>query len=215
LPHEDERDLIDDRRRFDRASIDAGIDQAFLNGALFLQLTIFRQDLRNEINGFAFDPGTFLATAENMDGRSSRQGLELEATFKPIERLEFGGSYTYTDASEENSLGQDVRELGRPLHSGSLHSTFRFHDDRGSVLLFGTYGGTQDDVFFPPFPAAPENVTLGNYWLLGLTTAYDISREFNVFVRVTNLLDEDYEEIYGYRTPGRAAFLGVRMHFGR
>jgi vitamin B12 transporter len=150
-----------------------------------------------------------------MDGRSSRKGLELEATFKPIEQLEFSGSYTYTDASEENSLGQDVRELRRPRHSGSLHSTFRFHDDRGSVLLFGTYGGTQDDVFFPPFPAVPENVTLGNYWLLGLTTAYDISREFNVFVRVTNLLDEDYEEIYGYRTPGRGAFLGVRMHFGR
>jgi outer membrane cobalamin receptor len=29
------------------------------------------------------------------------------------------------------------------------------------------------------------------------------------------LLDEDYEQVFGFRTPGRAAYVGVRVNFGQ
>jgi outer membrane cobalamin receptor len=29
------------------------------------------------------------------------------------------------------------------------------------------------------------------------------------------LLDEDYEQVYGYQTPGRAGYLGIRVNFGQ
>jgi outer membrane cobalamin receptor len=29
------------------------------------------------------------------------------------------------------------------------------------------------------------------------------------------LLDEEYEQVYGYQTPGRAGYLGIRVNFGQ
>jgi vitamin B12 transporter len=34
-----------------------------------------------------------------------------------------------------------------------------------------------------------------------------------VYGRIENLLDEDYEEVFTYRTPGRAGYAGVRLKF--
>jgi vitamin B12 transporter len=162
-----------------------------------------------------FDSTSLLFTADNLQGSSTRQGLELAAVFKVLEQLELGGSYTFTDSTEENEQGQKIRELRRPRHSGSLHANFRFRDDRANLLLLADYGGRQDDIFYPPFPAAARIETLGGFWLLGLTAGFDISDRLNVFARVTNLLDEQYEEVYGYRTMGRASYLGLRLQFGR
>jgi vitamin B12 transporter len=70
-------------------------------------------------------------------------------------------------------------------------------------------------MFFPPYPAPSEIVTLDSYWLVDLTASYEINRNTRIFLRGTNLLDEDYEQVYGYRTPGRSAYVGLRLSFGR
>jgi vitamin B12 transporter len=196
-------------------SFDLGIDQSFMDEMVAVQLTIFRQDLQDEINGFVFDPDTFLFTAANLPGDSSRQGIELAAALRPGAALELGGTYTYTDSTEEDDQGQEVDELRRPRHSGSLYANLQLMDNQANVLLTADYGGEQNDVFFPPFPEPSAIVTLDSYWLLGLTASWNLSRAVTVFVRGTNLLDEEYEEVYGYRTPGRAGYLGVRLQLGR
>ncbi len=195
-------------------SFDLGIDRLLFDNAVEIQLAVYYQNLEDEINGFVFDPDTFLFTAENIDGDSIRKGVEAAATFNLTENLSFGGSYTYTDSTENDSSGNDVRELRRPRHSGSLNGSFRFQDERAKLTVVADYGGTSTDIFFPPFPLPPEIVSLESFWLLGLTASYDINKNTNIFVRANNLLDEDYEQVYGYRTPGRSAFLGVRLGFG-
>ena len=196
-------------------SYDLGIDQLLFDEALELQLAVFYQDLEDEINGFVFDPDTFLFTAENMDGDSTRKGVEAAATFNLTENLSFGGSYTYTDSKENNTSGNDVRELRRPRHSGSLNTTYRFLDERAKLNVVADYGGTSTDIFFPPFPAASEIVSLESYWLLNVIVSYDINQNTNIFVRANNLLDEDYEQVFGYATLGRSALVGVRLSFGK
>ena len=195
-------------------SFDLGIDRLLFDNAVEIQLAVYYQNLEDEINGFVFNPDTFLFTAENIDGDSIRKGVEAAATFNLTENLSFGGSYTYTDSTENDSSGNDVRELRRPRHSGSLNGSFRFQDERAKLTVVADYGGTSTDIFFPPFPLPPEIVSLESFWLLGLTASYDINKNTNIFVRANNLLDEDYEQVYGYRAPGRSAFLGVRLGFG-
>ncbi len=195
-------------------SFDLGIDHLLFDNAVEIQLAVYYQNLEDEINGFVFDPDTFLFTAENIDGDSIRKGAEAAATFNLTENLSFGGSYTYTDSTENDRSGNDVRELRRPRHSGSLNGSFRFLDERARLTVVADYGGTSTDIFFPPFPEPSEIVSLDSFWLLGLTASYDVSQNTNIFVRASNLLDEDYEQVYGYRTPGRAAFVGVRLGFG-
>jgi vitamin B12 transporter len=196
-------------------SFDVGIEQAWRNGDLTAQLTYFRQDLKNEINGFVFDPLTFLSTAENLPGKSARQGIEFAGRLEATSNLGFGATYTYTDSTAEDDQGRDIRELRRPRHIGSAQVNYRFRDNRANLLLVADYGGEQFDAYFPPFPSSSEIVTLDAFWLLGLTASYDVSEKLNVFVRVSNLLDEEYEEVFGYRTPGRGAYLGLRATFGR
>jgi vitamin B12 transporter len=55
------------------------------------------------------------------------------------------------------------------------------------------------------------DVTLGSYTLVDLAGSFRVSSMLEVFGRVQNLLDEEYEEAGGYGTPGRSAYLGVRV----
>jgi vitamin B12 transporter len=191
-------------------SYDIGVDQRALDGALQLQVSLFQQDLKDEIDGFVLDPVTFLSTAENMAGESRRSGIELAAQWTLNERFALGGQYTYTDSSAEG-----LSEIRRPRHSGGISANYRALNERFSTSLNADYGGTRNDTFFAPWPAPPEIVTLGNYWLVDLTIQYQASPTISLFAKGSNLLDEDYEQVYGYRTAGRAAFVGTRMSFGR
>ena len=196
-------------------SYDVGLDHGFLDDALLVQVTLFLQNLKDEIDGFVFDPVTFLSTAENKDGTSERSGVELGAQWTANEYFGLNASYTYTDSTEENFTGEEVKELRRPRHAGSLAANFQSGNDLLQATLTADYGGSRGDIFFPPFPALPETVSLQSYWLLDLIAQYQLTSSVSVFARGTNLLDEDYEQVYGYQTPGRAGYVGVRVNFGR
>ncbi len=195
-------------------SYDIGIDQRLAGDSFLLQVSLFQQDLTDEINGFVFDPVSFLSTAENMDGKSKRSGVELAARWALSESLGLAAHYTYTDSKEQDFLGNDVSELRRPRHAGGLSIDYRTADERFSTSLNADYGGTRTDIFYPPWPEPSQIVTLGDYWLLDLAAQYQLAPSLTVFARGSNLLDENYEQVYGYRTPGRAAYFGVRVSFG-
>jgi vitamin B12 transporter len=195
-------------------SLDVGVDRRFLDDALEIQLAIFYQDLRDEIDGFVFDPDTFLFTAMNSDGDSTRKGVEISAVYDVTENLRLGSSYTYTDSSESDSSGLEMRELRRPRHSGSLYGNYRFFANRANLKIVADYAGKSTDRFFPPFPMPSEIVTLGDYWLFDATIGLDINPNTSVYLRGSNLLDEKYEQVYGYRTPGRSVYAGLRLSFG-
>jgi vitamin B12 transporter len=44
-----------------------------------------------------------------------------------------------------------------------------------------------------------------------VAAAYRVQPNVEVFGRVENALDEDYEEISGFNTPGVAAYAGLRV----
>lgn len=203
-----------DLRPESSVSWEVGLDHEFGDGALIVGATAFHQDLEDEINGLVFDPVTFLSTAGNMPEDSERSGVELSAYWQLSERFDLSATYTYTDATEQDLNGTDVAELRRPRHSGSLSADYLSPGERWKTSLTASYGGTRDDLFFPPFPQPSEIVTLDNYWLVDLAVHFRLSNAVTLFVRGENLLDEDYEQVYGYRTPGATGYLGLRTNFG-
>ena len=190
-------------------SYDIGIDRQIASANL--QLSLFHQDLEDEINGFYCEnPWPAPCTATNMGGKSERRGIEAAARWDATDSLSFAATYTYTDAQDADSAG----ELRRPRHAGSLHADYRFADGRGRLALAADYGGTRHDIFFPPWPNPSEIVTLSNYWLVDLTAQYALNHTVRLFARASNLLDTDYEQVYGYRTPGRSVYGGIQVRFG-
>jgi len=195
-------------------SWEIGARQEFAHGTASLDIAVFRQDLQDEINGFVFDPVTFLSTSENMTGKSRRSGAEASLHWSATDSFGINAHYTYTDSTEPDFAGKDSRELRRPRHSGGMGADFQTLDQRFSTTLTADFGGERTDIFFPPWPNPSEVVTLDSYWLVDLTAQYRATDSVTLFAKGTNLLDEDYEQVFGYRTLGRASYVGVRVAFG-
>jgi vitamin B12 transporter len=186
---------------------DAGLEQTFFGGALVVDVTYFEQNLLDEI--VSVPAGFFLFTSANLVGESTRDGIEVAATAKPTDRIEISGSYTYLDAHEPDSTA----EIRRPAHSGSVHAALRFADGRGLFDIGAEYNGKMQDIVFDAFTFAPSTTTLDDFVLLKLAVQYDVDQRLQLFGRVENALDEDYEEVFSFNTPGIAAYGGVRVKF--
>lgn len=183
-------------------------DTGFTFGA-----TWFDQKLEDEIDGFVFDPETFLFTAVNRPGDSDRQGLELMLGGMLSFGLSLDVSYTYTDATDFSTGGVANPEIRRPEHMASLNLNQEFGGGRGNANLNLSYNGDQFDNYFPPPEYAMVPVELDAYTLVDFAVSWAITPALELTGRVSNLLDEDYEEILGFARPGRGFFAGIRGNF--
>ena len=64
-----------------------------------------------------------------------------------------------------------------------------------------------------PSAFAPADNKVGDYTVVGLGLSYDVTDTAQAYLRVENLLDEDYETAGGFNTPGRSAYVGIRADF--
>ncbi len=192
-----------------------GIDQRLLDDRLQLSATWFDEELEDEINGFFFDPGIGEFgdfTAVNEDGSSEREGLELSASWLLLQGLSLNAAYTWLDSSDPD--GSD--EIRRAEHIASANLNWDFFGGRGNLNLQVDYNGEQDDFFFPPTPPFDaERVELDSFTLVTLAGSYQLLNNLQLYARIENATDEDYEEVLGFVAPGRTAIAGVRYSFGR
>ena len=54
---------------------------------------------------------------------------------------------------------------------------------------------------------------LDDYDVVDLSASYSINARFEVYGRIENATNEDYQEVAGYNTAGRSIYGGVRLHF--
>ena len=172
-------------------------------------LAVFRSALTDEINGFVFDAATGGFTAANRDGDSDRQGIEAQLSWSISEQLRMNASYTYIDATFEDAIGRDIDEVRRPHQVASLDVSYRF--GKASLYLSVNHDGSQQDDFFPPFPPFQERVELDSYTIVNFAGSYQLTENIQLIGRFENLLDDQYEEVVGFRSPGFAAYAGVRL----
>jgi vitamin B12 transporter len=195
---------------------EVGAAQQLFDQRLRLALTWFDENLHDEINGFVFDPVLFVFTAQNVDGKSHRSGLEFDAEWQLARNLRVAAAYTYIDATEPDPAGGQQRELRRPEHGGSLNVNYTAFDDRLNLNADLFVSGEQDDLFFPPVPPfLSERVALSDYALLSLAASWRWSDTLTVYGRVENALDDNHEEVLGFTAPGAAAYAGIRVGFGQ
>ena len=189
-------------------SWELGIDQQL--GDLSLSATLFDAELENEINGFAYDAVNMGYTATNKEGVSKRQGIELTASVEMDESLALSAAYTYTDSVQPDGAGGYQDEVRRARHTANLNLAWQATD----LLQLTTnvqYSGSQSDEFFPPWPTPSEIVTLDDYTLLNVNANFSATDRLDIYLRLDNLLDDDYEEVFGYQTLGFGASLGLRF----
>jgi vitamin B12 transporter len=190
------------------SSWELGMDKQM--GELNLSATLFDAELENEIDGFVYDPATFAYTSGNKQGLSQRQGIELTAAVNMSDNLVINAAYTYTDSVEADGAGGYQDEIRRARHTGSLTLAWQAMDNL-QINTNAQYSGSQTDTFFPPWPTPAQTVTLDDYTLVNINANYSASDKLDIYLRLDNLLDDDYEEVFGYQTLGFGASLGVRF----
>ena len=182
----------------------------FDRGRVHASLTGFHQLLHNEISD-TFNPITFISSTANTNGVSHRSGVEAEIGWHIADQLRISANYAYLHATQPNDAGPgQVTELRRPKNSGSLSI-----DGVSGKFTYGAsaaYAGAHlDRNQDPPF----QLVNLRAYWLAGGRIAYAVRPGVELFVRAANAFNDHHEDVYGYRTEGRAVYAGIRFSSSR
>ncbi len=180
---------------------DAGIEQSFANGKLSMSAVYFDNQFDEMVD---FNSATFKYA--NVANALSR-GLETSISAQATDNLTLRGGYTYTD-TEDKATGYDL--LRRARHKIGFDADYRFLT-RGSVNLNIIHTGRRYDTNYSTYPYS--RVGLSRYVLVNLGAMYDLTSHLRLFGRVDNLLNQDYEEVKGYGTPGVSAFGGIKVLF--
>lgn len=189
-----------------------GTELYLLDNSLKFSANFFTRDI-DDLIVFTFDPGYI-----NRD-RQDDYGVELSADWIVSNRVTLGGWYNYLDgeittlddAGEETSFNNLIR---RPTHSFGMRAGLQLTEQL-YVAVDGEFNGERTDLFFNPANNfAEEEVTLDAYTLVNLYVSYDIPEwNLSLFGDVTNLLNSDFTEVYGFNTTGFAMSGGVRFNF--
>ncbi|GGA86004.1 hypothetical protein GCM10011491_11990 [Brucella endophytica] len=189
---------------------DVGVEKSFFGNGLIVDVTYFHQNLENEI-ATVYNPD-FTSSPVNRDGESRRQGVEVSATVDFFNGLTMTGTYTYTDATEQTvDGGPRLAEVRRPRHTGSLNAAYVFYENRARVFAEAVLNGKMVDSVYAS--TLPPLVTLGSYTVINVGGSFKVNETVEIFGRIDNLFDRDYQEVYGFNTPGLTAFSGLKATF--
>jgi Outer membrane cobalamin receptor protein len=180
-------------------SAEIGVEKRY-GGGSFAKATLFRTDVDDLID--YNDPDGYLGpipgSYSQVEGTTTITGLELSGQHVFSERLSAFGSYTYTEAKtgEERLLLAPRHDLSVGVAAGltgRLDARIALHH-------------TGDRVDFGP-------IALEDFTVLNAGLRYDLGNGATAYLRVENLLDEDYEVVNGYNSAGRTVHLGLRAAF--
>ena len=170
------------------------------------QFNIFSAQLEDEINGFVFNSASGGFTADNIDGRSDRDGAEFEVSWSATD-LAFNATYSYLDATQGSGEAQSV-ELRRARHNASFNTSYNWSDSI-STYVSASYVGAKFDQFFPPWPQASQIIAMRPYWMINANVNIAVSKQFSVNAKIDNLLNHTYQDIVGYRGLERKAIVSM------
>ncbi|MBK5257979.1 MAG: TonB-dependent receptor [Thermoanaerobaculia bacterium] len=174
-------------------NLEVGFDR-FLSASSMVSVTIFSSEFDDLI---AYDGSTnrfdniAAATSRGAElGFSGRRGAFTTAV-----------SYTYLDAVDESD---DQRLLRRPEHSGSLSIGFDASSLAGNLSII--HAGERPDVTdLVPF----GRVTNEAHTTADLTFHYELGA-LTPYVKIENISDEVYQEVFGYPSARRRVIAGIR-----
>ena len=199
-------------------SVDIGVSHVVVPSLTVGATAFFNRydDLIVAIGGSFTDVSRY--RTDNISNARAR-GMEVEGGWRGPHGVRTRLAYTFLDteilAVDESTGAPPPFEVGdplirRPRHQASLDlgwthkalTAFATVRARGEVLdvepSFGTFGGL---------------FTAAGFTVVDTGASWHVARHIEVFGRVLNLLDRQYEEAYGYPAPQRLGMVGVRVDF--
>jgi len=187
-------------------SAEIGADYRFANGAE-LSATLFQLSTDDKISycGAVATPWSpvcpnpipagFTNQYQNFAGETRRRGLEFAAGIPVTEDHDLSITYTYTDARDPSG----ARLVRVPYNDLNIAVdsdwTEKFSTRIGVQHVAGRTGGLED------------------YTVVNASMRYRLTESADLFFRVENLFNEQYQQVSGFGSADRAFYLGLSSRF--
>ncbi|MFW5862526.1 MAG: TonB-dependent receptor plug domain-containing protein, partial [Spirochaetota bacterium] len=182
---------------------DVGISQPLLNEKIRIETTYFEAEYRDKIESNGVMPKSQYINKDKI----VTKGIECALLLSPIGTFTINAAYTYLSTAEDRET--EERLYRRPRHQGSLHANWKFLPG-GNLNLGINYMGKRDDAWYDESISDTRDVEMNEYYTIDISASYWLLESVQVFGRVENMLDEDYQFPIGYNTPGRSYYAGLK-----
>ena len=150
------------------------------------------------------DLGNFVYQYQNITDSFTASGVEFNADFSLLKSLKIKGNATYTHVEDDLNLRipefkANVSILYELNDATFFNLSYQFNDERtDAVYNASTF---QNDI-----------INLKSYNIFDFYVSRKlIQNKVTLFANVTNILNENYEELFGYTTRGRNVNLGLNI----
>jgi vitamin B12 transporter len=186
---------------------DASITQKFLDGKAEVGATWFRRNSANLVDFISCSAQEGICTNRPFGtydnvARARAQGLEFGVTLRPLEALTAQANYSWISAENR---ADGLKLVRRPSHSINASIDYRW--------AFGLETGTTITHVGDSFDNASNTRRLEGHTLVDLRASYSITQGVSLYGRIENLFNAQYETVFQYGTPRRAAYAGLRLRF--
>ncbi|KCZ63869.1 hypothetical protein L53_05075 [Hyphomonas sp. L-53-1-40] len=171
---------------------DIGVQWQSADERMVLGATLFDQETENMID-FSYTAGY-----DNIALVDS-QGIELTGAYAINNWLGIAASYTFIDSEDGN--GNALARL--PESTGNISASFD-PDGPFSGAVLVRYNGEE---------ANTDGSELDSWTRVDLTGSYDLNETVEIYGRIENLFNEEYQQILGYGTPGLSGSVGMRLRY--
>jgi len=160
---------------------------------------------RKETNFIDFvDLGSFIFQYNNIDEEFTASGIEFTSNYKFSSKINLFANATYTKVGKDLNLRIPKIKINAKLDYQFCTKTF--------MSITYQYNDDRKDAYYNNVSFMTENVILKNYSMLDLYMSRKIAKDkMTLFANVTNLLNEDYQELYRYSTRGRNINIGFNL----
>lgn len=160
---------------------------------------------RKETNFIDFvDLGNWVFQYNNIEESFTASGLEFVVDYKISSKLRAQLNGTYTKVEVDLDLRIPEMKVNAKLD-------YNFSDNTFASLSY-QFNDERNDAYYNAATFMTEDVVLDNYSLLDLYVSHTILKnKMTLFANITNLLNADFQELYGYATKGRNFNVGFNL----
>jgi len=190
-------------------STEAGSQWLSSNKIIELRAVAFTRSIKDVII-YAYPSSLNLDQQDDM-------GFELESIFNLNSNLRVKAFYSFVDGKVKTQLtGKDTTYhnlFRRPKHMAGAYLGYQI-SDQFFVSVNSKFFGKRSDLYFDMETFTSQSVRLQAYALLDLHAEYRLKKfKATFFTDLRNVLNTDYQEVYGYSTMGINISSGINVRF--
>ena len=187
---------------------DVGFEQSLDNQNISFGATYFDDTYDNRIAWDWTIPTIWGGAYNQLPGSTDISGVEVFTNWQVTNNLDLVLNYSYLTTKDPDGKALPRR----PFNKCSLNIRYRFLE-KGLLNTDIFWVGDRDAIPFAADLNGNPVSTLDSYTVVNISAHYDLSDTIQIYGRIDNLFDEEYEEAWSYATPNLSGYIGLKAKF--